>query len=349
MIGRRVNSPGRSQGGFPAVLPEEPVLRLHLNENPYGCSLLVQESLSISDTLAMQPGSLSRKLQESLSRYSRRPAGELYLADSPLDLLSRVLSVSVGRHGKVLALTPYGSTLRQAATLNDVVIDSLSTDSGPLEVTVRERADGGPATVYLSSPNEVTGTVTSPLEIVALLRGGSTVIADETYAEYTDRHVGVLGGEFPNLISIRSFAPWAGLWGIPVSYAATGAGLVRELDALYPQTRLSAASRIAAGASLDDLAILDNRVKHVRLERARLYRRLRKLNFVQPSNSHGPFITCEVTRGNSDTVCALLEREGVLIHNCRDDGLEDFVRVTVGTSEQTDHLMAAMCRISVEL
>ncbi len=349
MIGRRVNSPGRSQGGFPTVLPEEPVLRLHLNENPYGCSLLVQESLSISDTIAMQPGSLSRKLQDSLSRYAHRPAGELYLADSPLDLLSRVLSVSAGRQGKVLALTPYGRILRQAAVLTDAVVDQLGADDRPLEAGVKEWADGGPATVYLSSPNEVTGMVISPLEIVALLRTGHVVVADETYAEYTDRHVGVLGGEFPNLISIRSFAPWAGLWGIPVSYAATGAELVRELDALYPQTRLSAASRIAAGASLDDLAILDNRVKHVRLERARLYRRLRKLNFVQPSNSHGPFITCEVTRGKSDTVCALLEREGVLIHNCRDDGLQNFVRVSVGTSEQTDLLMAAMCRISVEL
>jgi histidinol-phosphate aminotransferase len=331
--------------------PPENELRLHLNENPYGCSLLVQESLSIHDAFGQRPGPLSRTLQGALARYTGRSPVETHLADGLDDLLRRVLRVTAHRDGPLLAYAPYPSSLAEAARCVGVDIEPVPRGEH-FKVEARgalELAGGAPGAVYIGSPNDPTGDVAPPLEVAALLRSNLTVIVDETYAEFTDKQVGVLGREFPNLVSVRSFAPWAGLWGLPVSYALGSPELVAELDRCWPEVTLSSPARIAAGASLDDQALLKGRVRRLRLERARLYRQLRKLNFVQPLPSHGPFLLCRVTRGDPDRVCALLEAEGVLVHNCDEEGLSGYLRVSVGTPEQTDQLMATMCRVSVDV
>ncbi len=329
---------------------EETQLRLHLNENPYGCSLLVQESLSIYDGFARQPGAPSSSLMRALSRYTGRPSHDLYLANSPSELLWRILSVLTEPGDGVIAYAPYPAVLREAAANCHVqLFDAPRTGSRVSAAHALRLRSATADTVYVGSPNDPTGDVADQLEVIALLRAGATVIADETYVEYTDKGLGILGGEFPNLISLRSFAPWAGLWGIPVSYAVMSAEMVERLAVRWSESSLTSSSRIAAGASLDDSALLLNRVRHVRLERARLFRRLRKLNFIQPLPSHGPFILCEVTRGDAGRVQALLEAEGVLVHNCCEEGMPEHIRISVGTSEQTDQLVAAMVRVSVAL
>lgn len=330
--------------------PVEGPLRLHLNENPYGCSLLVQESLSISESFALRPGPLSRTFSGALSRYVRRPVSEIYVADSLDALLLEVLRAVCTEERLVYAYAPFSQEFARAALRAGIGIVPLRTVREREALALLRASVGAPLRpVYLGSPADPTGEVVPPLEVVALLKAGFTVIGDESYAEFTDKTLGVLGREFPNLISLRSFAPWAGLWGIPVSYALTDPAFVAALDASWPQTRLLAPSRIAAGASLDDAFLLQNRVKHIRLERSRLYRRLRKLNFVQPRYSHAPFICCEVTRGDPARVVALLEREGILVHPCAENGLPGHIRISVGTSDHTDRLVAAMIRISVEL
>ncbi len=332
----------------PALDAREP-LRLHENENPYGCSLLVQESLSIYDAFSRTPGPLPRSLMLSLSRYAGRPPERLYLANSPEELLERVLSVLVPPGGEVVAYAPYGRLLRHVSSVSGIPVRPVER-GGDLRARaegVLEATGGAPGVVYVGSPNDPTGDATPPLELVTLLHGGYTVVADESYVEFTSRSLGMLGSEFPSFVSLRGFGPWAGLWGIPVSYAVTSPDLVRELESRWPQTLVSAASRVAADASLEDSALLLNRVRHLRLERARLFRRLRKLNFVEPIPSHGPFVSCAVTRGTAEGVCELLEAEGILVHNCVEDGWPGHVRISVGTAEQTDELFRAMCRIAV--
>jgi len=325
-------------------------LRLHRNENPYGCSLLVQESLSIHDGFAQRPGPIPQALLQAVGQHIGRPASDLYLTNTPFELLERVLRVCAEPGDSVIAYTPHTPQFTQAARNAGLSVLAAPRVGGKVTATQALRLRSATAnTIFLGTPNDPTGDVASPLEVLTLLRSGATVIVDEMYAEFTEKGLGILVGEFPSFISLRSFAPWAGLWGIPVSYAVAAHETVARIDDVWPQAGLTAASRIAAGASLDDAALLLNRVKHMRLERARLYRRLRKLNFVQPVPSHGPFMLCEVTRGEPERIVELMGEEGVLIHWCEEDGLSTHLRISVGTPQHTDMLMTVMCRIAVRL
>ncbi len=344
-----MSSLSRTRSGVASDVLEEP-LRLHQNENPYGCSLLVQESLSIHDGFARVPGPVSSRLLRSLGEYAGRSPDHLYLANTPEELLSRLLAILMESGDELIAYSPHGGSLLDAADAARVSVVEAPWGEGAFAAGPALRLRQPTAnTVVLCSPNEITGRVAPPLEVVSLLKAGMTVVVDERYAEFTDKGLGILASEFPNLVSLRTFGPWAGLWGVPVSYALASAEIVDQLKARWSQSLLTAASRVAAGASLDDATLLMNRVRHIRLERARLFRRLRKLNFLQPLPSHGPFLCCQVTRGEAERVCGLLEAEGILIHNCVADGLPGHVRISVGTPEQTDHLFATLTRISVSL
>ncbi len=345
-----VRSSTRPSADPVATVPADSPLRLHRNENPYGCSLLVQESLSIHDGFAQRPGPISQAFLQALGRHIGRPASDLYLTNTPFELLERVLRVCAEPGDGVIAYTPHTHQLTQAARNAGLsVLAAPRVDGKVTAIQALRLRSATVNTIFLGTPNDPTGDVVSPLEVLSMLRSGATVIADETYAEFTEKGLGILVGEFPSFISLRSFAPWAGLWGIPVSYAVAASETTARLDAVWPQVGLTAASRIAAGASLDDAALLLNRVKHIRLERARLYRRLRKLNFVQPTPSNGPFMLCEVTRGEPEHIVELLKGEGLLIHWCAEEGLPNHLRISVGTPHHTDSLITAMCRISVRL
>jgi len=331
-------------------LTEQP-LRLHMNENPYGCSLLVYESLAMSEQLTRVQGSDPNHLVAAIGRYAQRSPDEIYVADTLNELLFRIFFI-LGQHNKDLFIAnPVSEPIRRIADLLGLELITFRTrvSSGQFAFDSEKLLDLGAKVVYIQSPHDITGAVAAYKNVVEILNAGVLVIVDEIYSEFTERPIGLLGKEFPNLISIRSFAPWAGLWGIPVSYALMSTDLRERLNAIWPIRHLTAASRIAAGASLDDAQNLMARVRRIRVERGRLYRQLRKLNFVEPLLSQGPFVTCKVTRGTAAKVCDLLKREGILIYDCANSGLPGYIRVSVGTPENTDQLIATMCRISVEI
>ncbi|MEJ7655320.1 MAG: aminotransferase class I/II-fold pyridoxal phosphate-dependent enzyme [Chloroflexia bacterium] len=188
------------------------VLRLHLNENPYGCSLLVRESLSIHDSLAHVPGPLPITLCRALSRYALRPESELYLVDSFDLLLERVLQTLLQGDRTLFAYTPTGTAFLSATRRIGVhpVEVQRSEDCRLLAGALPTDRFGERSVVYVGSPNDPTGDVAAASELVVMLNAGAVVVLDELYTEFSDKSPGLLGREFPGLVSLRSFAPWAG-------------------------------------------------------------------------------------------------------------------------------------------
>lgn len=334
--------------GLAGGIASRPYLRLDRNENPYGCSLLVQESLSICDSFGSHPDELPPTLVDSVCRYAAcRPSG-VHLANSRHDLLEQVLRAVAVEGARVPVWGPVERPVQLAAQRCGVRLDVYRAApgcEGSGVAPMLEWAAGAPL-VFVSSPNEITGASVSALEIGTLLQRGTTVVLDETYREYSENAPGALGREYDGLVSLRSFGSWAGLWGIPVSYFVADVHFTERVEATYPSDGLTRASRIAAGASLDDAAALLGRVRLIRKERGRLYRQLRKLNLLQPYPSDGPAVLCKVTRGDTQSLVDGLRMRGIIVRDCADVGLEGFVRVSVGTPEDTDQLMDALLALA---
>ncbi len=321
-------------------------IRLHSDENPYGCSLLVSEKLSASDRYYLPADPMCSELRAALSLYTGFAPERIVAGAGTVELTERMLHAFLDAGDGVIVCPPslpqhnLGASRARVTLVHVPRNEQFDIDTDAIVTTMRRQRNI--KMVALSSPNNPTGNVTPPTAIVRLLQMGVWVLVDESYFEFTDRTAAPLVAEFDNLVVLRSFSAWAGLHGLPVGYALCSARAAARMQRLTPPGGLNHAAQLAAIASLDDSEALKQRVRRMRLERGRMYRRLRKLNLLQPYASAAPFLLCRMTRGEAHIVQRHLQENGILVKSISDRWLSNHLRIGVGRPEDTNLLIAAL-------
>lgn len=163
------------------------------------------------------------------------------------------------------------------------------------------------ATAVVITPNDPTGNAISLTTAAALARRAGLLVIEEQSAEMQRRSSIPLVSEFESIALVRSFSDWAGLGVSSPAYAITTPCIAAAIDR---SSELDATGLQGALAAVSNAAQLDAVAHRVRLERLRLYRMLRKLNFLRPFPSDAGFVLAEITRGDRESVArALFERE----------------------------------------
>lgn len=326
--------------------PRRQYIRLHSDENPYGCSLRVQEILGSSDQYYLPADPMSTDLRAALSGYTGFVPERIVAGAGTVELTERMLHAFLDAGDAVIVCPPSLPQHNLAASRARVTLvqvprdERFEVDTDAILTTMRRQSNI--KMVVLSSPNNPTGNITPPTAVVRLLQMGVWVLVDESYFEFADRTVAPLVAEFDNLVVLRSFSPWAGLHGLPVGYALCSTRAAARLQRLTPPGSLNRAGQLAAFASLGDLEALQQRVRRMRLERGRMYRQLRKLNLMQPYSSAAPFLLCKLTRGTSHLVQRHLQDDGILVKGISDRWLANHLRISVGLPEDTNRLVASL-------
>jgi histidinol-phosphate aminotransferase len=333
--------------------PDE-IVRLDSDENPYGPSLRVLEVLGAADSLHRPGDPEARDLRAALEPYARCARERITAGAGPAESLERLLRVLIQPGQVVLVPTP-------SRNLYAAVAERVGVPVVRVPLTRQYRPDCEAiltlfqthrvGLLVLPAPNDPTGTSVTPTEVVRLLRAEVPILVDETFSEFAGRTVTPLVTEFEHLIVLRDFAAWAGLGGLPVSYLLSARPLAAQLRAAAVSGGASSgpsrAAQLAAMAALDDLEALKGRLKALRLERGRMYRRLRKLNLLQPLPSEGPFLLCAMTRGNAAAVRDhLADHEGIIVRTLSHPALPNHLRISVGRPQDTDALMRGLLRIA---
>ena len=102
-------------------------------------------------------------------------------------------------------------------------------------------------------------------------------------------------------------------------------------------------------ATLQNRASVAATLKLVREERSRLYRFLRRFSFLEPLPSWAPFITARVTIVSRQNLIDGLAKRGIRIHAPSEPGLEDYVRIGIGSRTAMDRLRAALLELGPSL
>lgn len=340
----------RQEEGVPAGQGRRAYIRLHSDENPYGCSLQVQELLGSSDLYNLPADPVCAGLRAAIGEYTGFSPERIVAGAGTMELVERLLHAFLEPGDGVITCPPSLPQLNAGASRARVtpvqVPRTMSFDINPDDILSAMRRQANIKMVALSSPNNPTGNVASQTAVVQLLHTGVWVLVDETYFEFSDRSVAPLVGEFDNLVVLRSFGPWAGLHGLPVGYALCSNRAAARLQRLTPPGGLNWAAQLAAIASLQDRESLQQRVRQIRLERGRLYRQLRKLNLVQPYPSETNFLLCQMTRGEAAMAQRHLQDDGILVKAINDRWLSNHLRIGVGRSEDTNALIASLKKLA---
>jgi histidinol-phosphate aminotransferase len=207
---------------------------------------------------------------------------------------------------------------------------------------VEALAATGAGAIYLANPNAPSGTAvpTEAVEKLARAFDGALLI-DEAYADFAEANCLELALRLPNVIVSRTLSKAYGLAGLRFGFAVAHPEIVREMAKVKDSYNCDAVSVAAAAVAILDQEYAQATWAKIRAERLRLSRALEALGWrVLPSQAN--FVLAAVPSGRAAQLQAELKSRGVLVRYFDAPGLHDKLRITVGTPDDTDALIAAI-------
>jgi histidinol-phosphate aminotransferase len=260
------------------------------------------------------------------------------------ELLSLAVRAFSGEGDRVAWPTPTYSLYPVLAALQGaeaVEVPTADDFSLPLEALASARA----RLLILCNPNAPTGTWAPTDEIARVAdRFAGAVVVDEAYVDFARGHAMDLARERPNVLVFRTLSKSYSLAGLRFGYAVGPPDLIEGLAKVKDSYNVDAVAIELAAAALGDQAHMRANVEKVRAERARLSERLAALGFaVYPSEAN--FLLARTPSGDGRAWYEGLKARGVLVRYWNLPRLADKIRITVGTPDQDDALLAALERM----
>lgn len=333
-------------------LPVDQITKLDANENPYGPAPAVLEALAEYNFYHIYPDPQQTELRAALADYVGVPSEHIlpsHGADEMLDYLCRIFL----RPGDAIVDCPptFGMYRFDAQLAGAEVIElwrrqDYSVDVEAVERAVLERPAGRVKLLFLTSPNNPSGTWLPDEDLARLLRLPVMVVLDEAYIEFADhpsRADWVL--HYDNLVVLRTFSKAAGIAGLRLGYGVCPAWLMEMLWKFKQPYNVNVAATVAGLASLRNLDSLRATVEKLKAERRRLTALLETIAYLEPQPSEANFVLCRVVGRNARAIKQALEQRGILVRYYNKPGLDNCIRISVGRPEQTDRLIEALREI----
>ncbi len=208
--------------------------------------------------------------------------------------------------------------------------------------------------IIFPNPNAPTGRSIPRTEIEALLSRNrdSVVVIDEAYVDYgTESCIPLLRGSAcpENLLVVHTLSKSRALAGLRVGFAVGHPDLIEGLERVknsfnsYPLGKLAQAGAIAA---IEDQAHLESTCAKVIQTREHLVQALASLGFETLPSTANFIFTCHPKHAGAKLYQALRDR-GIIVRHFKLPRIEEFLRITIGTDDQTNTLIAALKEILV--
>jgi len=227
-------------------------------------------------------------------------------------------------------------------------------DRNDVEALAAAARDSGSRLLYLSNPDNPTGSWLSEGEQMRLIEGlprGAVLILDEAYSDFAPpESVPQIDPEDPRVIRMRTFSKAHGMAGMRIGYAIAPAEIVATFDKIRHHFGVSRLAQEAALASLGDRGFIADVVRRVAAGRADYAALAERLGLAAlPSATN--FVAIDMGSGDRAraTLKLLLEEEACFLRMPGVAPLDRLVRVTVGTEPERSDFAAALARILTKL
>jgi histidinol-phosphate aminotransferase len=200
----------------------------------------------------------------------------------------------------------------------------------------------GAALTIICNPNAPSGSFIEIARIGSLAEELSGVLLiDEAYVDYAEADCVELVRQFDNVIILRSMSKGYSLAGLRFGYAIAQADMISGLMKVKDSYNVDSVAISVAAAAMRDREYFAECVEKVKAERERMTEELRKLGFDVP-DSRTNFVLARCTNGRAGEVYETLAERNIFIRYFPYAGLDDKLRITIGTHEQNDKLLAAL-------
>ncbi|GAA1071222.1 histidinol-phosphate transaminase [Nocardiopsis metallicus] len=341
---------GRSPYGAPQL--DVPVV-LNTNENPHAPSPRLAKALAeaVADTalgLNRYPDRDAVHLREGLAAYLGHglTADNVWAANGSNEILQQLLQAFGGPGRTAMGFEPSYSMhpiISRGTGTGWVAVPRDADFRIDVDAALAAIAEHRPSVIFLTSPNNPTGTALEIADIERIARAApGVVVVDEAYAEF--RREGrpsalSLLPDHPRLIVSRTMSKAFALAGARVGYLAAHPAVVDALQLVRLPYHLSAVTQVVAVTALDHADELLGAVDDLRTERDTLVGWLRAQGF-SVADSDANFVLFGEFEDRTRVWQDLLDQQ-VLI---RETGPPGWLRVTVGTAEEMAAFRTALLK-----
>src|SRR3984957_16025001 len=341
------------RGLSPSVPGEQPLIanlvKLNTNESPFGPSPLALEAMraAAADTMRLYPDPEATELREALAAHHGVTAEQVFVGNGSDEVLAHAFAALLEQPQPLLFPDVSYSFYPVWAQLFDVGYEVV-----PLDEDLRIRVEDYRRTagsIVIANPNAPTGIALPRAEIARLLEEHRdiTVLIDEAYVDFGGESAVPLIADHANLLVVQTMSKSRALAGLRVGYALGDVGLIEALRRVKESFHSYPLGRIAqegATASVRDEAYFRESRARVIAGREAMTRELMKLGFVVLPSSANFVFARHPARGGLGLATALRER-AVLVRHFNKPRTADWLRITVGTDEDTRRLIAAAADI----
>ena len=347
--GLKAYQPGKSIEAVKKEFGLSEIVKLASNENPLGCSPKVTAYLENAvHNFALYPDGYGTAMREAVAKHLGVNGDELIFGNGSDELISIVTRALLQPGVNTVMATPTFSQYKLNALIEGAEIREIPLKNRTHDLdAMLDAIDENTAVVWVCSPNNPTGVVIEDAPLQAFLKKvpkDVLVVLDEAYFEYVTNpnctDLLPLLKQYDNLIIMRTFSKAYGLAAFRVGYGIANKELIARLDPVRGPFNNTVLSQAIVPVAIADQAYIEScrEINEAGKKQYIAFCEKHQLDYY-PTDTN--FILFEV-KMDSDVVFQELMSRGYIIRSGNPLGVPNYIRVTIGTKEQNEGLLAQL-------
>ena len=316
---------------------DQRIVKLNQNESRYPPSPRAIKAIeAAASSLAVYPESSSKCLRRAASEVYGLPEDRIMAGNGSDELLRILFQTCCDPGDEVAAFYPSYTYYATLAAMQDVKYRLIDFEG---QYRIPDRLELNRAKlVFIPNPNAPTGTVFPESEIRRLVEAvpNGLVVVDEAYADFSGQTSLPLLKEYGNVVVIRTFSKSYGLAGLRVGLGFGPAELLAEMEKVRDYYNLDRLAQAGAEAALLDQDWLRHICDRVASTRDGLTVKLREMGLTVYDSGANFVLVRFADAARARQVFEQLRQRTILVRYFNSRGLDDCLRVTIGTDTDMD-------------
>jgi histidinol-phosphate aminotransferase len=326
--------------------PGTSIIKLNTNENPYPPSPAAMEVLRNLDSelLRRYPNPFANDFRQAISEVLDIPMDWIIVGNGSDEILNVIVRACAELERKVVYPTPTYVLYRTLAEMQPAeIVEIPYGENNRLPIEELARANG--AITFIASPNSPSGHIVANQDLRQLAtKLTGVLVIDEAYVDFANETALSLVKEFENVIICRTLSKGYSLAGLRLGFGIAHPNLLSGLFKVKDSYNIDAIACAVGSAAMLDQAYKNECAEKVKVSRAKLTQELKQLGFEVPE-SQTNFLFVTPPKGDAETIFLALKERGILVRYFKKPGLDDKLRITVGTEEQNQILIEALIHL----
>lgn len=330
----------------PGEQPQNKVVKLNTNENPYPPAPGVQKALRDLgyDRFRLYPDPAAKELTDTLAEYYHVGNDQVFVGVGSDDVLAMCFLTFFNSQKPVLFPDITYSFYKVWAGLYRIPYECPSLDE---EFCIRRedyyRDNGG---IIFPNPNAPTAIYEELDFIEDILRHNQevVVIVDEAYIDFAGRSALELLNKYQNLIVVQTFSKARSMAGMRIGYAIGNPELIKCLNNVkysFNSYTLNLPSLVCGIEAVKDKVYFEKVTAEIIHTREWAKKELHRMGFYFP-DAKANFIFAAHPDYDGEQLFQALKRENIYVRHWNSEKIEQFLRITIGTKEEMDTLFRAL-------